>query len=135
MWKFKRITAHKRPLRQDLPNYNVSLCNVVIEWENGEITSEPLSVIAADDPVTCALHGDENNLLDQPGWKRFKQLAIRNNKMLRMLNQDKLGSYRMSPGHAFGHELTRDNDYEHVVKLDERNGNRWWQEATKLDMD
>ena len=67
VWKFKRITAHEGPLRQDHPNYNGSLCNVVIEWENGEITSEPLSVIAADDPATCALHGDENNLLDQPG--------------------------------------------------------------------
>jgi len=35
----------------------------MIEWENGEITSEALSVIAANDPVTCALYGKENDLL------------------------------------------------------------------------
>ena len=97
MWKFKRIAAHERPLRQDYPNYNRSLHNVMIEWENGEITSEPLSVIAADDPVTCALYGEENNLLDQPVWKRFKRLAKKKKKMLRMLNQAKLRSHRTSP--------------------------------------
>jgi hypothetical protein len=27
-----------------------------MEWENGEITEEPLAIIAADDPVTCAIY-------------------------------------------------------------------------------
>ena len=107
----------------------------MIEWENGEITNEPLSVIAADDPVTCALYGDENNLLDKPGWKRFKRIAKRKKKMLRMLNQAKLRSYRTSPKYKFGYELPRNNDYEHAVQLDKRNGNRLWQEATQLEMD
>ena len=135
LWKFKRITAHEGPLRQDHPNYNGSLYNIMIEWENGEITSEPLSVIAADDPVTCAIYGDENNLLDQPGWKRFKRLAKRKKKMLRMLNQAKLRSYRTSPKYKFGYELPRNNSYEHAVQLDKRNGNKLWQEATQLEMD
>ena len=47
----------------------------MIEWENGEITSEPLSVIAADDPVTCALYASDNNLLHLDGWKQFKHIA------------------------------------------------------------
>jgi len=34
----------------------------MIEWENGEITSEPLTIIAADDPVTCAIYAKENGL-------------------------------------------------------------------------
>ena len=67
VWKFKRITAHEGPLKQSHPNYNGSLYNVMIEWENGEITSEPLAIIGADDPVTCAIYADENNLLDKPG--------------------------------------------------------------------
>ena len=37
----------------------------MVEWENEEISSEPLSVIAVDDPVTCALYDYEKNLLDE----------------------------------------------------------------------
>jgi hypothetical protein len=44
-------------------------------WENGEITSDPLKVIAADDPVSCAIYAREIDLLDKPGWKRFKHVA------------------------------------------------------------
>ena len=48
-------------------------------------------------PATCSLYGDENNLLEKPGWKRFKRLAKRKKKILRILNQDKLRSHRKSP--------------------------------------
>ena len=54
----------------------------MIEWENREITSEPLSIIGADDPVTCAIYARENKLLDKPGWKRFTRLAKREKKLL-----------------------------------------------------
>jgi hypothetical protein len=42
-WKFKHIVSHE---------YKGSQCNVLIEWESGEITNEPLKLIAADDPVS-----------------------------------------------------------------------------------
>jgi hypothetical protein len=38
--------------KRDHPNYNGLAYNMKIEWENGEITNEPLNVIASDDPVT-----------------------------------------------------------------------------------
>jgi hypothetical protein len=41
----------------------------MIEWENGEIITEPLAIIAADDPVTCAIYARDNNLLDLAEWK------------------------------------------------------------------
>jgi hypothetical protein len=47
----------------------------MIEWENGEITTEPLSVLAIDDPITCAMYALENNLLEKPRWKRFHKMA------------------------------------------------------------
>jgi hypothetical protein len=40
----------------------------MVEWETGEITTEPLNIIAADNPVTCALYARDNNLLEEPGW-------------------------------------------------------------------
>jgi hypothetical protein len=41
--------------------------NLMVEWETGEITTEPLHMIAADDPVTCAIYAKDNDLLDLPG--------------------------------------------------------------------
>ena len=56
LWKFQLITTHEGLLTPDHPNYNKSKWNVMVEWENGEITTEPLAIIAADDPVTCTLY-------------------------------------------------------------------------------
>jgi len=49
--------------------------NVQVKWENGEVTYGPLDVIAADNHITCAVYTRDNDLLNQPGWKRFQRLA------------------------------------------------------------
>ena len=36
----------------------------MVEWEKGEITEELLSIIAADDPVTCAAYAMEHRWLN-----------------------------------------------------------------------
>ena len=56
VWQFKRITAHEGPLTYHDKNYKGCCYHVMIEWETGEITTEPLNIIAADDPVTCAIY-------------------------------------------------------------------------------
>jgi hypothetical protein len=104
----------------------------MLEWENGETTFEPLTVIAADDPVTCAIYARDNNLLETAGWKRFKGIAKREQKLTRMINQAKLRSYRTSPKYAYGYEVPK--SYRHALKLDEKAGNTKWQDATKLEM-
>ena len=53
------------PLKKDYPNYNCSVYNVMVEWETGEITEEPLSLIAKDYPVTCAAYAKEQLCLPQ----------------------------------------------------------------------
>jgi hypothetical protein len=92
VWKFCRISGHEGPLTKNKDkSYNGSSYNVMIEWENGEVlTTEPLDVIAGDDPITCAIYARENDLLDKPGWKRFRKLARRQKKLFRMANQAKL---------------------------------------------
>jgi len=69
----------------------------MIKWENGEVTSEPLTIIATVDPVTCAIYARENDLLDLDGWKWFKGIARCNKKFLCMVNQAKLRFYCMAP--------------------------------------
>jgi ribosome maturation protein Sdo1 len=62
MWTFHRNISHEVQRSQ---------ITLLIERENGEITKEPLKIIAADDPVTCAIYVRENGLLYQPGWRQF----------------------------------------------------------------
>jgi hypothetical protein len=71
VWKFKWITAHQGPLTPKDNDWNGSAYNIMIEWENGEITSKPLSIIAANDPVSYALYARDNGLLECDGWKHF----------------------------------------------------------------
>jgi hypothetical protein len=85
IWNFRCITGHEGPLTKEHPNYNGLSYNILVEWETGEITTEPLNGIASDDPVTCAVYVRENGLLDTPGWKQFKTIAQREKKYLRMV--------------------------------------------------
>jgi hypothetical protein len=48
---------------------------------------EPLQFSAADDPVSCALYTKDKNLLDQPGWKRFNNIAKQEKLFTLIINQ------------------------------------------------
>jgi hypothetical protein len=67
VWKFKRITSHQGPLTPKHSNYTGSTYSIMVEWENGETTMEPLQIIAKDDPATCAVYAKDNGSLDTPG--------------------------------------------------------------------
>ena len=132
VWKFKRIVGHQGPLKPNHPHYMGSTYNVMVEWENGEVTEQPLNIIAADDPVTCAIYARDNGLLNKEGWKRFKRIAGREGKYIRMVKQAKLRSFRHSPKFKYGFEVPR--NYEHALELDKAAGNTKWQDAVALEM-
>jgi hypothetical protein len=110
-WNFKHIVSHEGPFRTSDPEYKGSRYNVLVEWENGEITSEPLNILGKDDPVTCAVYAREHGLLEEEGWKQFKGIAKREKKMLRMVNQSRIKATRNAPRY-----------------------NTLWREATDLEM-
>ena len=56
MWELKHIVSHQGPLDKNHPSYMGSTYNVKVKWENGEITEEPLSIIAANAPVACVIY-------------------------------------------------------------------------------
>ncbi len=132
VWKFKRISGHQGPLKPGDKNYKGSSYNVQIKWESREISWEPLNILAADDPVTCAQYALENGLLDLPGWVRFCRLARRTKKLLREVKQAKLRSFNLAPKYKYGYEVPR--NYQHALELDKANGNHKWKEATELEM-
>ena len=75
LFKFRALIGHQGPLKPTDPNWKGCKFNVHVEWETGEKTYEPLSILAADDPVTCATYAKENDLLHIEGWKRFRNLS------------------------------------------------------------
>lgn len=94
VWRFKCIVGNEGPRHTMHPSYNGSSYDIILEWESGEITAEPLTIISKCDLVTCAIYARENNLLDTPGWRQFKPIAKQQKKMFRMVNQAKLRSHK-----------------------------------------
>ena len=133
LYKFRAITGHQGPLSPQDENYKGSKYNVMVEWETGEITDEPLSLIAADDPVTCAEYAKKHDLLHLDGWKRLKHIAKNQKQLTRAINQSKIRQVRRSTVYLFGFLIPK--DYKQALQLDEQNGNSKWYDATKLEMD
>jgi len=133
IWKFKDIIGHQGPLSKSHKDYKGSPYNVTVLWENGETSNKPLLVIAADDPVSCAIYAGQNDLLSQPGWKRFKSLAKRQKKMLREISLAKLRRPTTRVKFKYGYEVPK--DFRHAVDTDQCNDNTLWQDATKLELE
>ena len=89
--KFRAIIGYQGPLAATDPDWKGSKFNVQVEWETREVTFEPLSVIAADDPVTCAAYAKQHDLLALEGWCRFRSLAKKDKVLARAIKQSKSG--------------------------------------------
>ena len=132
IWRFRQITGHSGPLSKRDKNYKGSPWNVLVEWETGETTYEPLHIIAQDEPITCAVYAKNNGFLDTPGWKRFKHMAKRDKRMLREINQSRLRQVRRSVKYKFGFQVP--TEYNEALELDKLHGNTKWQDCTKLEL-
>ena len=96
LYRFRAIIGHQGPLLASDPDWKGSKYNVQVEWETGEIAFEPLSIIAADDPVTCAAYAKENDLLALEGWRRFRSLAKKDKVLARAIRQSNQASQKIS---------------------------------------
>src|SRR5687768_5783436 len=70
----RRILDHEGPLNpKDHPeNYKDSTFNVLVKWESKEHMWIPLKNIAYTSKAMCAGYAKSQNLLNTPGWTRFK---------------------------------------------------------------
>ena len=133
LYKFRPITGHEGPLSPQDGNYKGSKYNVMVEWETGEITDQPISLIAADNPVTCAEYAKKHDLLHLDGGKRLKHISKNQKQLTRAIHQSKITQVRRSAVYQFGFLIPK--DYKQPLQLDEQNGNSKWYDATKLEMD
>ena len=135
LYRFRAILGHQSPLLASDPDWIRSKYNVQVEWETGEITFEPRSIIAADDPVTCAAYAKENDLLllALEGWRRFRSLAKKDKVLARAIKQSKIRQVRRSQTYMFGYLIPR--NYMEAMQFDSENKNSKWYDAIKLEME
>ena len=82
LFRFRDIVAHQGPLE--------------VEWESGEVTYEPLTLISKDDQITCAVYDKKHDLLDTTGWKHLKRYAKTSTRLTRAVKQSRIRQVRAS---------------------------------------
>ena len=128
-WRFRKILDHRRPKSKR------EKWQVLIEWESGERTWEPISSIYTGDKYVLAEYARDNGLLDEWESPRMKLKAAAKNskKLLRLVNQAKLKSYKNTPVYKNGHKVPR--NHQQAMELDRINGNTKWADAERLEKD
>ena len=132
LYRFKSIKDHKGPYTSSDPEYNGSSYNLLIEWETGEHTWEPLSNIIASDPYTCAVYAKE--LLAQHTRMEASEKTCKNSqKTYQNPQESKYRQAKASRKYKHGWEVPR--DYAHALQLDIHNGNNKWKDAIDLEIE
>ena len=132
LFKFRDIVAHQGPLESTGPDQKGSKYNVMVEWESGEVTYEPLTLISKDDPITCAVYAKIHDLLDTTGWRHLKRYAKTSKRLIRAVKQSRIRQVRASARYQHGFQVPK--DYNDAMRLDKENGNTHWQDAMDLEL-
>ena len=123
LFKFKDILAHQGPLESTDPNQKGSKYNVMVEWEPGEVTYEPLTLISKEDPINCAVYAKKRDLLDTTGWNHPKRHAKISKRPIRAVKQSRIHQVRASARYQHG-----------AISLDKENSNTHWQDEMDLEL-
>ena len=105
----------------------------LIEWESGERSWEPIKNIYTGDKYMLAEYTRDHGLTDKRESSRMKiRAAAKNSKrLLRMIKQAKLKSFRTAPVYKNGHKVPR--NHQQAMDLDRINDNTKWADAEKLE--
>ena len=114
--EFRAIIGHQGPFTATDPDWKGSKYTVQVEWETGEVTFEPLSVIAGDETVNCAVYAKQHDLLALEGWHRFRSLAKKDKVLTRPIKQTKIRQVRRSQTYMFGCLIAR--NYMEAMQFD-----------------
>ena len=121
LFNFRDIVAHQGPLESTDPDHKGSKYNVMVEWESGEVTYEPLTRISKDDPITCAVYDKKHDLLDTTEWKHLKRYAKTSKRLIRAVKQSRIRQVRTSVRYQHGFQVPK--DYNDAIRLDKENSN------------
>ena len=130
--KLRDIVAHQGPLESTDPDRKGSKYNVMVEWESGEVTYEPLILISKEDPINCAVYAKKHDLLDTTGWKHPKRHAKISKRLIRAVKQSWILQVRASARYQHGFQVPK--DFNDAIRLDKENSNTHWQDAMDLEL-
>ena len=132
LFKFRDIVAHQGPLESIDPDQKGSKYNVMVEWESGEVTYEPLTLISKEDPINCAVYAKKHDLLDTTGWNHPKRHAKISKRLIRAVKQSWIRQVRASARYQHGFQVPK--DYNDAIRLDKEKSNTHWQDAMNLEL-
>ena len=132
LFKFKDILAHQGPLESTDPNQKGSKYNVMVEWEPGEVTYEPLTLISKEDPINCAVYAKKRDLLDTTGWNHPKRHAKISKRPIRAVKQSRIRQVRASARYQHGFQVPK--DFNDAISLDKESSNTHWQDEMDLEL-
>ena len=129
-WNFRKIVGHKRNLQsREKPQ-------ILVLWESGEITYEPIDEFYKDEPHLLAEYALKKGVLKE--WEKkcpklkLTQMAKNTKTMLRRINQAKRRSFKNTPIYMFGVKVPR--NHEQAVQFDKENGNTLWQDSERTEI-
>ena len=132
LFKFRDIVAHQGPLESIEPDQKGSKYNVMVEWESGEVTYEPLTLISKEDPINWAVYAKKHDLQDTTGWNHPKRHAKISKRLIRAVKQSWIRQVRASARYQHGFQVPL--DYNDAIRLDKENSNTHWQDAMNLEL-
>ena len=139
IFKFREIIDHAIVKPSDKKNYKGCKYNLLVLWETGEKTWEPLTRfdgagVMDTDPTTVAIYARKSGLLNDPEWKHptLRRIAKTEKRMQRRMHQSHLHSFRTKPIYMYGILVPR--NYQQAIEIDKENGNTLWQDATALEL-
>jgi hypothetical protein len=99
----------------NLKDYKGSTFNLLVTWETGESTYEPLDLIASE-----------------PGWKCFCHYTRNKNTLGCIVNQTKVSRYLREPFWKFGVFVPR--THKQAMELDMKHNNKKWHGDDETEM-
>jgi hypothetical protein len=132
IYTFKSILAHQGPLTVKDTWYKGSSWNILIEWDGGETTWEPLNLIAKSDPISVALYREENGLLNKKGWKYLKKHARNTRHVYTMVHN--ILKAKGSHGPKFKYGVRLPDRVKGCAILDAENGDTNWSDANRAEL-
>ena len=92
-----------------------------------------MSVIAADDPITCAAYAKEKTYTTLMDGNSLNNLIKKEKQLTRARKQSKIRQVRHAKNYMFGFLIPR--KYIEALEFDKANNNSKWYDATIIELD
>ena len=129
VFQFRDVVADQEPSSiSNNPDYKRSHCNILVDWETGEMIYEPPSLTEND------AYAKKHDLLNELGWKHLKRFVKTSKCLVQAAKQQsRIKQVCRSIKYKFGYQVSMTNE-ELVVLLDKQHGKRKWHNTTEVEL-